>query len=91
MKTRSNKNHHKLLLFLLIILIGFIGITAILSGPLLIIDPSGKRIRFQEGVLAGTPFPDFLIPGIVLTFVIGLYPLFIAVFEKVESALCRSN
>ena len=67
----------KLLIILLIILIGFIGISACFSGPLLVIDPSGKRLQFPEGTLDNTPFNDFLVPGILLTLVIGLYPLLV--------------
>src|SRR4051812_44019667 len=68
---------NKLLIILLIILIGFIGISACFSGPLLIIDPSGRRLQFPEGTLDNTPFANFLIPGIILTLVIGLYPLLV--------------
>ncbi|MBD0297185.1 MAG: hypothetical protein ICV84_18645 [Flavisolibacter sp.] len=63
----------KILIIVLKALIGFVGITALLSGPYLIADPSGKSIHFPEGTLAGTPFPDFLIPGFILTFLVGLY------------------
>ena len=67
----------KLLIFLLILLISFVGISACFSGPLLIIDPSGKLIQFPEGTLASTPFSSFFIPSIILTFIIGLYPLLV--------------
>src|SRR3982750_1549644 len=66
--------------YALIGLIAFVGISACFSGPLLIIDPSGKLIQFPEGTLANTPFPNFLIPGIVLTFVIGLYPILVTIW-----------
>jgi hypothetical protein len=75
-----SKKYPKLLILLLIILIGFVGISACFSGPLLIIDPSGMLIQFPEGALDNTPFPSFLIPGIILTLVIGLYPLLVTLW-----------
>src|SRR3954447_2054799 len=66
--------------YTLIILIAFVGISACFSGPLLIVDPSGKLIQFPEGTLANTPFSSFLIPGIILTFIIGLYPLLVTLW-----------
>jgi hypothetical protein len=64
----------------LIILIGFVGISACFSGPLLIADPSGKLIQFPEGTLDNTPFSSFLIPGIILTAIIGLYPVLVTLW-----------
>jgi hypothetical protein len=72
--------YQKLLIYLLIVLIAFVGISACFSGPLLIIDPSGKLIQFSEGTLDNTPFPNFLIPGIILTVVIGLYPILVTIW-----------
>jgi len=71
------KKYNKLLIVLPITLIGFIGISACSSSPLLIIDPSGERIQFPDGTLNNTPFSRFLVPGIYLTFVISLYSLFV--------------
>jgi hypothetical protein len=66
--------------YVLIILIGFVGISACFSGPLLIADPSGKLIQFPEGTLDNIPFPSFLIPGIILTIIIGIYPLLVTLW-----------
>lgn len=74
------KWYQKLLALLLITSIGFVGISACFSGPLLIIDPSGMIIQFPGGTLDNTPFSSFLIPGIILTFIIGLYPLLVTLW-----------
>jgi len=66
--------------YVLIVLIGFVGISACFSGPLLIADPSGELIQFPEGTLNDTPFSSFLIPGIMLTTIIGLYPVLVTLW-----------
>jgi hypothetical protein len=50
----------------------FIGIGAIPAGIGMIADPSGAGLGMSSDWLAGSPFPNFLIPGIVLLAVNGL-------------------
>jgi hypothetical protein len=50
----------------------FIGIGAIPAGLTMIIDPTAQGIGMSTDMLAGSPFPNFLIPGIVLFTVNGL-------------------
>ena len=54
------------------VLQAFIGLGAIGGGSMLIIDPSGNAIGLPVEMLQGSPFPDFLIPGVFLFTVIGL-------------------
>lgn len=63
----------KILIVALKVLIGFVAVTALLSGPYLIADPSGRNIHFPQDTLTGTPLSDFLIPGLILTVLVGLY------------------
>jgi hypothetical protein len=49
----------------------FIGIGAIPAGIVLIANPSGAGLGMSSDWLAGSPFPNFLIPGIVLLAVNG--------------------
>ena len=42
-------------------------------------DPSGKSIQIPLKVLEGTPFDDFLIPGIILLFAIGFLSIVVAI------------
>jgi peptidoglycan/LPS O-acetylase OafA/YrhL len=53
----------------------FQSIGAIGGGIALLTDPSGANIGMSVNLLSGSPFADFLIPGIVLLGVLGLYPL----------------
>lgn len=55
----------------LFILISFVALTAIVSGLLLIDKPDGSILHLQLSVLSGTPFTNFLIPGIILASVVG--------------------
>ena len=48
------------------------GITAVPSGLLLFTDPSGELMGLDVVWLDGTPFVDFLVPGIVLLVVLGV-------------------
>ena len=50
----------------------FIGLGAVGGGLGMIIDPSGSGMGFPMEMLQGSPFPDFLIPGLFLFTVNGL-------------------
>lgn len=52
-----------------------LGISALFPGFNLILDSSGKGVGFPAGALDGSPFSDYLIPGILLTLFNGLLPL----------------
>ena len=49
-----------------------LGVTAFVSGLLMILDPSGMTMGLEVEWLAGTPFQDFLIPGFILFSVLGI-------------------
>ena len=66
---------------LLFILLSFLALTAILSGLFMISKPNGEIINLPLNLLDGTPFKDFLIPGILLTTVVGGVNLIAAVFN----------
>jgi len=50
----------------------FIGIGALPAGLLLVIDPSGEMMNMPLEMLAGSPFPNFLVPGLFLLAVNGI-------------------
>ncbi|MDP4131861.1 MAG: hypothetical protein Q8939_16990 [Bacteroidota bacterium] len=56
----------------LFILISFVAVTALLSGFIMISNPDGEVLNLSVGLLKGTPFRDFRIPGILLTALIGI-------------------
>ncbi len=49
-----------------------VGIGAAVSGMLFIIRPSGELLQAPVEMLAGSPFRDFFIPGIILFLVNGI-------------------
>ncbi len=67
--------HHPIALWILKALLLVLGLSALVPGIELIIDPSGKLVQFPEGALEGSPFPNYLIPGFLLTIFIGLLSL----------------
>ena len=64
-------------LWILIVLMFILGVAAIISGLMLFLAPDGHLMRMSVDALKGTPFPDYLIPGIILFLFMGLYPIFV--------------
>ena len=60
---------------ILIILLSFLGLGAIFGGGIFIISPSGKLFGMPLSFLDNSPFVNFLIPGIILFFVLGIAPV----------------
>lgn len=50
----------------------FIGLGALGGGFMLVRDPSGSALELPMSLLEGSPFPDFLIPGLFLLAVNGV-------------------
>jgi hypothetical protein len=64
---------------ILVGLLLFLGASAVGGGFLLIVSPSGKAIgRLPLSLLAHSPFPNFLIPGIILSTILGVMPFLVA-------------
>jgi len=68
----------KILSVISIFMLFFTGITAGISGFMLMYDPSGKPLRMNVSVLDGSPFDSFFIPGIILFLFIGISSILIA-------------
>jgi hypothetical protein len=52
--------------------IGPVGLVAVGTGIAMVLDPSGRSLRMTQEPLAGSPFPTYLVPGIVLLTFNGL-------------------
>ena len=63
--------------YLLIFLIFIQIISAVPAGWILITDPSGINLGLPIEMLQYSPFPDFLIPGLFLFIVLGIFPTII--------------
>ena len=75
---RINRRAHPLALWALIGLLVVLGIRGILGGLQFLLDPSGSIVGLSTTELAGSPFADFLVPGVVLLVVLGIGPLVVA-------------
>jgi hypothetical protein len=62
----------------LLIALGFLGISSLAGGSGLLVDPSGQALGLPVELLEGSVFPDYLVPGLVLFFVLGVAPLVVA-------------
>ena len=65
-------------LWILILLHLLLGIGALAGGGVLIAAPDGSILQMPISVLHHSPFSSFLIPGIILFFFVGLFPVAVA-------------
>ena len=76
-----------------IILLAFLGISALGGGGALTISPSGKLLGgLPVSILKNSPFKDFFIPGIILFLVLGTLPCLVAfsLIKKTVNKLAES-
>lgn len=72
------KKHKRPKIFwLLLFLLFFQGLSATPSGAMLVIDPSGERMQMPLTMLAGSPFNNYLIPGLILSIGLGVGAFFL--------------
>jgi hypothetical protein len=53
----------------------FLGLGALFGGGALILGPNGHLLGMPTALLAGSPFPSYLVPGIILFTFVGVAPL----------------
>jgi hypothetical protein len=56
-------------------LIIFQGLSGLIGGVGLVIDPTGKSLQIPIEWLDNSPFHNYLIPGLILLIALGLYPI----------------
>ncbi|HET7896893.1 MAG TPA: hypothetical protein VFL47_04475 [Flavisolibacter sp.] len=71
-----------------ILLLLFNAAGALYGGWLLMVDSTGTKLKLSPSVLKHTPFPDFLLPGVMLFAVQGILSLLVttAVLTKMRRA-----
>ncbi len=70
----------KLIRWIAIATLIFLGVTALIGALPLIIDPSGALLRMPLSLLEHSPFSDYLIPGIILLVADGLLSFLVLIF-----------
>ena len=63
-------------LWLLILALVFLGLGGLYGGISMLIDPSGSLMGMQS-VLPQLGVPNYILPGLFLFFIMGLFPLFL--------------
>ena len=63
---------------LLVALLLLLAVNALYGGVALIADPSGGLLGMPVSLLAGSPFRDYLVPGLMLLALLGVLPLVVA-------------
>ena len=56
----------------------FLGLGALAGGIALVVRPDGSVMHFDTALLAGSPFADFLVPGLILGGLFGAGSLVVA-------------
>ncbi|MBL7135478.1 MAG: hypothetical protein ISS81_02655 [Candidatus Marinimicrobia bacterium] len=68
------KTKKTLALYILLFLLAFLSLGALAGGAALIIEPNGGIMQMPVTMLKGSPFNNFLIPGMILFTVLGVFP-----------------
>jgi hypothetical protein len=76
---KNANGRYPFLAWVLIVLLFFIGIGALVSGAMLFAAPDGHLMQWSTQDLAGTPFSNYLAPGIILFALVGVFPIFVGI------------
>ena len=69
------KKKRPVFLVILIVLLGFIGVGATISGAMLFLSPQGDLMKMPVDMLEGTRFSSYFFPGLILFLFVGIFPL----------------
>jgi hypothetical protein len=69
------KNKRPVILYFLMALVIFQGLSGLIGGVGLVIDPTGKSLQIPIEWLDNSFFDDYLTPGLILLIVLGFYPI----------------
>ncbi len=78
METPAARPSRPLAVRVLIGLHCFLGASAIIPGTMFVAAPDGRLLKMPLSNLEHSPFRDFIVPGLVLGFFLGVYPLGVA-------------
>ncbi|HET7421253.1 MAG TPA: hypothetical protein VFL27_12820 [Candidatus Dormibacteraeota bacterium] len=64
-----------------------VGVGAMFGGGALVLGPDGHLLSMPTSILAGSPFHDYLIPGLILFSVIGVGPIVAAALTLLRASI----
>ncbi|HKI79635.1 MAG TPA: hypothetical protein VKA26_13935 [Ignavibacteriaceae bacterium] len=70
-----NKRPNAVNIVVLLILIQ--SLSGIVGGTGLVLEPSGKSLKIPLEWLNNSPFNDYMLPGLILLILLGIYPLLV--------------
>ena len=90
-KTEFDNYQLKRVRNIFLFVLGFLALGALGGGLVLIISPDGELLGLPLSAIKNMPFDSFLIPGIILLTVLGIFPalLIIALLKKPESQIAE--
>ena len=71
----ADRTHRPVTVWLLLVLLCLQGLGGLAGGLSLTLAPDGSIMKMSTSLLDGSPFSDFLIPGLILLLVLGVLPL----------------
>ncbi|MCB9282726.1 MAG: hypothetical protein H6563_01520 [Lewinellaceae bacterium] len=74
---------------ILIALLGFLSLGAFYGGTALIISPDGSLLQMPVEMIQDSLFNDYLIPGIILLTIFGIFPAFV-IYGLIKKPQSRS-
>lgn len=74
---KNQKSPETYSLYFLMGLILFQGISGLFGGIALVIDPTGEFLQMPVSMLDGSPFSNFLVPGLILMTILGILPIIV--------------
>ncbi len=77
-RTTTAPRRHGLVWVLLVFLV-LLGIGGLFGGVAFVLAPDGDLLRIPTSYLDGSPFSSFLIPGLLLLTLFGVFPLLVTV------------
>ena len=70
----NSHNRASVSFYILELLIFFQAVSGLFGGGALVMDPTGSLLKMPLDLLVPSPFSDYFIPGLILFWVLGVFP-----------------
>lgn len=80
---RASQKTNPINVYIFLMLIIFQGLSGLIGGIGLVVDPTGKILQISIGWLKNSPFNDYLVPGLILLTALGFFP-FVVIYGLVK-------